>query len=143
VNSTLLHHQKLDSFTSTTSSAPELKLAASMAHSLSPECTPLKTSYDSCFNSWFAGYLEPTLSPQQQAHKEQHPEEYAKQKADEYQKKCGRIWESYRNCVQVRVHYHLPLLRGTNERAYHRYQSPVLNKQTCRRPSKKKVLLTS
>jgi TRIAP1/MDM35 family protein len=72
-----------------------------MAHSLSAECTPLKLSYDSCFNAWFAGYLEPTLSAQQQQEKQKHPDEYAKQKADEYQQKCGKIWEGYRDCVQV------------------------------------------
>jgi len=82
---------------------PSTLCRAHMAHSLSDECTPLKTSYDSCFNSWFAGYLEPALSPQQQAYKEQHPEDYSKQKAAEYQEKCGKIWEDYRDCVQKAI----------------------------------------
>ena len=72
-----------------------------MAHSLSSECTPLKHAYDSCFNAWFAGYLEPTLSPHQQREKDKNPQEYQKQKAEEYQQKCGKVWESYKECVQV------------------------------------------
>lgn len=72
-----------------------------MAHSLSSECTPLKQAYDSCFNAWFAGYLEPTLTPHQQREKDENPQGYQKQKAEEYQQKCGKVWESYRECVQV------------------------------------------
>lgn len=80
-----------------------------MAHSLSSECTPLKQAYDSCFNAWFAGYLEPTLSPHQQREKDKNPEGYQKQKAEEYQEKCGKVWESYRECVQVsRLPLHAP-----------------------------------
>jgi TRIAP1/MDM35 family protein len=75
-----------------------------MAHSLSSECTPLKHAYDSCFNAWFAGYLEPTLTPHQQREKDKNPQEYQKQKAEEYQQKCGKVWESYKECVQVSVH---------------------------------------
>lgn len=75
-----------------------------MAHSLSSECTPLKHAYDSCFNAWFAGYLEPTLTPHQQREKAKNPQEYQKQKAEEYQQKCGKVWESYRECVQVSSH---------------------------------------
>jgi len=74
-----------------------------MAHSLSSECTPLKHAYDSCFNAWFAGYLEPTLTPHQQREKDKNPQEYQKQKAEEYQQKCGKVWESYKECVQVSV----------------------------------------
>ena len=74
-----------------------------MAHSLSSECTPLKHAYDSCFNAWFAGYLEPTLTPHQQREKNENPQEYQKQKAEEYQQKCGKVWESYKECVQVRA----------------------------------------
>jgi hypothetical protein len=73
-----------------------------MAHSLSPECTPLKQAYDSCFNAWFAGYLEPTLTPHQQREKDKNPQEYQRQKAEEYQQKCGKVWEGYRECVKVR-----------------------------------------
>ena len=75
-----------------------------MAHSLSSECTPLKHAYDSCFNAWFAGYLEPTLTPHQQREKDKNPQEYQKQKAEEYQQKCGKVWESYKECVQVSVY---------------------------------------
>ncbi|EIM81829.1 uncharacterized protein STEHIDRAFT_27330, partial [Stereum hirsutum FP-91666 SS1] len=71
-----------------------------MAHSLAAECTPLKIEYDSCFNSWFEGYLEPAVSasatPDQRA-------KYSKQKAEEYENKCGKIWSSYRECVQKAV----------------------------------------
>lgn len=72
-----------------------------MAHSLSSECTPLKHAYDSCFNAWFAGFLEPTLTPQQQREKDKNPREYQERKAEEFQQKCGKVWESYRECVQV------------------------------------------
>ncbi|KAF9480728.1 hypothetical protein BDN70DRAFT_593721 [Pholiota conissans] len=69
-----------------------------MSQSLSSECTPLKKEYDSCFNSWFEGYLEPAVanskSPEVRA-------AYSKQKADEFNLKCGKIWEQYRTCVQV------------------------------------------
>jgi TRIAP1/MDM35 family protein len=70
-----------------------------MAHSLEERCTPLKLEYDSCFNSWFEGYLEPAVSasasPESRA-------KYSKEKAEEYERKCGKIWASYRECVQVR-----------------------------------------
>jgi len=70
-----------------------------MAHSLEKRCTPLKLEYDSCFNSWFEGYLEPAVaasaSPESRA-------KYSKEKAEEYERKCGKIWTSYRDCVQVR-----------------------------------------
>ena len=75
-----------------------------MAYSLSSECTPLKHAYDSCFNAWFAGYLEPTLTPHQQREKDKNPQEYQRQKAEEYQRKCGKVWESYKECVQVGAH---------------------------------------
>ncbi|EAU92502.1 hypothetical protein CC1G_00721 [Coprinopsis cinerea okayama7 len=69
-----------------------------MAESLSPECTPLKLKYDSCFNSWFEGYLEPAVAatPKERA-------AYSKKKAEEFQKKCGSVWEQYRECVQKAV----------------------------------------
>lgn len=74
-------------------------LNPSMAHSLEERCTPLKLEYDSCFNSWFEGYLEPAVSvsasPENRA-------EYSKAKAEEYERKCGKIWATYRDCVQVR-----------------------------------------
>jgi hypothetical protein len=69
-----------------------------MAHSLEQSCTQLKLEYDSCFNSWFEGYLEPAVtasaSPESRA-------KYSKEKADEYERKCGKIWASYRDCVRV------------------------------------------
>ena len=73
-----------------------------MAHSLEDRCTPLKLEYDSCFNSWFEGYLEPAVSvsasPENRA-------EYSKAKAEEYERKCGKIWASYRDCVRVRLSF--------------------------------------
>lgn len=75
-----------------------------MAHSLTAECTPLKLEYDSCFNAWFEGYLEPAVaasaSPEKRA-------AYSKEKADEFDRKCGKIWEGYKTCVQVRPHHYL------------------------------------
>jgi len=71
-----------------------------MAHSLEERCTPLKLEYDSCFNSWFEGYLEPAVSasasPESRA-------KYSKEKAEEYERKCGKIWASYRECVRKAV----------------------------------------
>ncbi|KDR66164.1 hypothetical protein GALMADRAFT_259621 [Galerina marginata CBS 339.88] len=71
-----------------------------MSQSLSPQCTPLKQQYDSCFNTWFEGYLEPAVtaskSPETRA-------AYSKKKADEFQEKCGKIWEQYKTCVQSAV----------------------------------------
>lgn len=73
-----------------------------MAHSLEERCTPLKLEYDSCFNSWFEGYLEPAVSvsasPESRG-------EYSKSKAEEYERKCGKIWASYRDCVRVRLSF--------------------------------------
>ncbi|TFY80255.1 hypothetical protein EWM64_g3753 [Hericium alpestre] len=71
-----------------------------MAQSLTSECTPLKLEYDSCFNSWFEGYLEPAVSAS--ASSEQRAK-YSKEKAEEYESKCGKIWASYRACVQKAV----------------------------------------
>ena len=61
-------------------------------------CTPLKQAYDTCFNSWFEAYSEPTVSASSSA---EARTEYSKRKAEEFQEKCGKIWESYRSCVQV------------------------------------------
>ncbi|THH03554.1 hypothetical protein EW145_g6176 [Phellinidium pouzarii] len=69
-----------------------------MAHSLEEECTPLKLAYDGCFNAWFEGYLQPAVS----ASTEQRSE-YTKAKATEYENKCGKIWQSYKACVQKAV----------------------------------------
>jgi len=71
-----------------------------MAHSLEERCTPLKLEYDSCFNSWFEGYLEPAVSASASS---ESRAKYSKEKAEEYERKCGKIWASYRECVQVRV----------------------------------------
>ncbi|KAJ7600822.1 mitochondrial distribution/morphology family 35/apoptosis [Mycena floridula] len=69
-----------------------------MAQSLSADCTPLKLEYDSCFNAWFEGFLEPAVatSPEKRA-------AHSKEKAEEYQKKCGNIWDAYKGCVQKAV----------------------------------------
>ena len=69
-----------------------------MAHSLSEECTPLKHEYDSCFNAWFEGYLEPAVTTSSQTRSD-----YTKRKADEFNTKCGPVWEKYRACIQVRL----------------------------------------
>ncbi|KAM6492457.1 Mitochondrial distribution/morphology family 35/apoptosis, partial [Amanita muscaria] len=71
-----------------------------MADSLSAECTPLKQKYDSCFNAWFEGYLDPAIANNTSA---EERAAYSKMKADEYQAKCGQIWEKYRECVQKAV----------------------------------------
>ena len=67
-----------------------------MAQSMSPECTPLKHTYDACFNAWFEGYLEPAVSatPAERL-------KYSQEKAEEYERNCGKIWTQYRSCVQV------------------------------------------
>ena len=68
-----------------------------MADSLSAECTPLKEKYDTCFNAWFEGYLESAV-----AASSSERTAYSKQKADEFQAKCGKVWEQYKECIQVR-----------------------------------------
>ncbi|KAJ3726992.1 mitochondrial distribution/morphology family 35/apoptosis [Lentinula raphanica] len=68
-----------------------------MAESLASECTPLKKEYDSCFNAWFEGYLEPAVSASSSPEKYS---EYSQRKAEEFEQKCGKIWEGYRACVQ-------------------------------------------
>ena len=73
--------------------------STTMAESLAPQCTPLKTAYDTCFNSWFEGYLEPAVAASQTADREA----YSKTKAEEYQQKCGKVWEEYKTCLQVRL----------------------------------------
>jgi TRIAP1/MDM35 family protein len=73
-----------------------------MAHSLSPECTPLKHEYDACFNTWFEGYLEPAIAnANTKGHSQDQRIEYSKLKKEEYDRKCGSIWEKYKDCVQV------------------------------------------
>jgi len=67
-----------------------------MANSLSEECTPFKHEYDSCFNAWFEGYLEPAVTTSSQTRSD-----YTKRKADEFDAKCGSVWEKYKACVQV------------------------------------------
>ncbi|KAI9462746.1 mitochondrial distribution/morphology family 35/apoptosis [Russula earlei] len=71
-----------------------------MAHSLEERCTPLKLEYDSCFNSWFEGYLEPAVSVSASS---ENRAKYSREKAEEYERKCGKIWASYRDCVQKAV----------------------------------------
>lgn len=90
-----------------------------MAHSLSSECTPLKQSYDSCFNTWFEGYLEPAI-----AHSRNTPQgqrsEYAKQKAEEFEEKCGGIWDQYKKCVQV-----------STTQAFHTFDFLMVTTESC------------
>ncbi|KAF9046813.1 hypothetical protein BDZ89DRAFT_894605, partial [Hymenopellis radicata] len=69
-----------------------------MADSLADACTPLKRSYDTCFNAWFEGYLEPAVAAGSVGAKER--EEYSKQKAQEFEANCGKLWVSYKACVQ-------------------------------------------
>ncbi|KIJ96096.1 hypothetical protein K443DRAFT_682564 [Laccaria amethystina LaAM-08-1] len=69
-----------------------------MANSLSAECTPLKEKYDTCFNAWFEGYLEPAV-----AASSSERAAYSKQKADEFEAKCGKVWQQYRECIQRAV----------------------------------------
>lgn len=90
-----------------------------MAHSLSPQCTPLKLEYDSCFNAWFEGYLEPAVAAS--ASSEQRAS-FSKQKADEFQQKCGKVWESYRECVQVRLVFNSVYFNGEDNVAVCRNQ---------------------
>ncbi|KAF9051584.1 mitochondrial distribution/morphology family 35/apoptosis [Panaeolus papilionaceus] len=71
-----------------------------MSQSLLPECTPLKKEYDACFNSWFEGYLEPAIAA---AASQEARTAYSKKKAEEFQAKCGGVWESYKACVQKAV----------------------------------------
>ena len=59
----------------------------------------MKVQYDSCFNAWFEGYLEPIAAKATQKERE----ERAKAKAKEYEEKCGKVWQSYRACLQVRI----------------------------------------
>src|SRR5262249_31720323 len=71
---------------------------SNMASSLSPKCTQFKREYDTCFNAWFEGYLEPAL-PSSATTEERAA--YSKRKAEEFEQKCGKAWNSYRECVQV------------------------------------------
>lgn len=80
-----------------TSGPNSASLTATMASSLSEECTPLKQEYDACFNSWFEGYLEPLTNGKDAAAREKH----TRAKAEEYERNCGKVWKSYRDCVQV------------------------------------------
>ncbi|KAH7049472.1 hypothetical protein BKA62DRAFT_739298 [Auriculariales sp. MPI-PUGE-AT-0066] len=56
-----------------------------MASSLTAECTPLKKEYDACFNGWFGVTLSPSIQ------------------AEQYEKNCGALWASYRDCVHRAV----------------------------------------
>src|SRR5882762_4633338 len=98
-----------------------------MASSMSPQCTPLKHAYDQCFNSWFEGYLQPAIGEsanpssaassslgassstskntkngdRQAANSKEQERAYSKRKAEEFEEKCGKVWESYRTCIAV------------------------------------------
>src|ERR1700733_12561448 len=94
-----------------------------MASSLSPQCTPLKHAYDKCFNSWFEGYLQPAIEESQPSNasststsrntgngisEEETRRAYSKRKAQEFEEKCGKVWESYRACISVSVSHLIP-----------------------------------
>jgi len=106
-----------------------------MASSMSPQCTPLKHAYDQCFNSWFEGYLQPAIGEsanpfsaassslgassstskntkngdRQAANSKEQERAYLKRKAEEFEEKCGKVWESYRTCIAVSLaHYSFP-----------------------------------
>jgi hypothetical protein len=78
-----------------------------MAASLSSQCTPLKRAYDQCFNSWFEGYLQPAIDESSASRKpgigvnDEARRQYSKRKAEEFEVKCGKVWESYRACIAV------------------------------------------
>ncbi|KZV60922.1 hypothetical protein PENSPDRAFT_593497 [Peniophora sp. CONT] len=72
-----------------------------MADSLAPECTPLKLEYDACFNSWFEGYLEPAVAASSSDQRTRTA--YSTSKAEEYQQRCGKLWLSYRGCIQKAI----------------------------------------
>lgn len=74
-----------------------------MAHSLSDRCTDLKLAYDACFNAWFEGYLRPAVSFASSSATPEQRAAYSKQKADEYESKCGKVWREYKECVQVSI----------------------------------------
>lgn len=74
-----------------------------MAESLSSECTPLKQSYDACFNAWFEGYLQPALEVSNSSNSSASRAAYSKEKATEFDSKCGKIWTSYKSCVMKAV----------------------------------------
>ena len=94
-----------------------------MASSLSTQCTPLKHAYDQCFNSWFEGYLQPAIEESQpsnasssstsrktgngikESSKEETRRAYSKRKAEEFEEKCGKVWESYRACISVSLFF--------------------------------------
>ncbi|KAH7106532.1 mitochondrial distribution/morphology family 35/apoptosis [Auriculariales sp. MPI-PUGE-AT-0066] len=71
-----------------------------MASSLTAECTPLKKEYDACFNGWFEGYLEPVSKADTPAARQAIQVE---RKAEQYEKNCGALWASYRDCVHRAV----------------------------------------
>ena len=70
-----------------------------MSQSLSEECTPLKRKYDACFNAWFEGYLEPAVSASVTT---EQRKKFSQEKAAEFERSCGKVWQEYRACVQVR-----------------------------------------
>jgi len=99
-----------------------------MADSLADECTPLKHKYDSCFNAWFEGYLEPVVGANVST---KEKKAIAKQKAEEYEAKCGKIWADYRDCVQKAVQ-----LKGlTKLLDQARHEDPLLKPSDAEGPS--------
>ncbi|EPQ53828.1 hypothetical protein GLOTRDRAFT_22655, partial [Gloeophyllum trabeum ATCC 11539] len=57
--------------------------------------------YDACFNAWFEGHLEPAVSSATAPSEERQT--HSRRKAEEYEASCGKIWASYRECVQKTV----------------------------------------
>ncbi|KII90508.1 hypothetical protein PLICRDRAFT_39068 [Plicaturopsis crispa FD-325 SS-3] len=105
-----------------------------MAHSLSSDCTPLKHEYDNCFNAWFEGYLQPAVALNTSGtgtgagYKDTKDQRaaYSKQKADEFNNSCGKIWEQYRGCVQKAVRE-----KGLDELLLQaRVENPLVNPDT-------------
>lgn len=82
-----------------------------MASSLFPACTPLKLKYDACFNAWFEGYLEPITHRSREAVSKAELEHRTREMAADYERKCGKVWRSYRECVQVCEIFLIAVLR--------------------------------
>lgn len=83
-----------------------------MASSLSEECTPLKHEYDACFNSWFEGYLEPLTANENGSRDQAAAQKHTQEKALEYERNCGKVWQSYRDCLKVRYPPQLTHIAG-------------------------------
>ena len=83
-------------------------------NSMSPECTPFKHKYDDCFHTWFKDYLdmsssvnvEPSSPPKQNpwpGRDKQAPPSDLTSLRERYETDCGKLFEEYQACVQVRT----------------------------------------